>query len=594
MSELQTHENKRQQGAYSADVVPAPVGDDGYAVEREDEELAKTHQGEFGTKRDLVSLINATAIKSSLGQYHYYSVLSTIYSDGFFDLKPPRVVSMIAIAGTIGTGLFLGSGGALATGGPVGFWLGYTFIGLSVGCMMMCLGEMSVFAPNVGGMTDMGNKYVDPAMGFMMGINYILQVGLAIPAEMSAIAVMIGYWDTNTAHVPIYIAVFLVVCIAINIVGVRYFGEVEFVFAISKSASPSVFLIRSGLSDLGGVPPKHEFIGGRYWRDEPFNDTYLDLQPISKARFLGFWAVLTKAAFSYGGIEGISVLAGEAHNPRKTMKMAVKTVFYRIVGIYMLSTLIIGLNISQKSPDLLTAVALGGGTAASSPFVVICKQTGVKVLPSIINAVVMTSALSASNENVYATSRTLMALARQRAMPKIFLKTSKAGIPLAGVAVSFCFGLLAFLSVSSGSNQGFIWLSNLSALSSLVAWISICICYIRFKKALKAQGINRNDLTFRSWFQPYLAWYCVIFFSVILLFNGFASFIGGFNISNFFASYVTLPVIALCFIGWKVVKKTKITKLEEIDLSMGPQVALRGTKHDLGATRYETYSREKE
>ncbi|WWC88923.1 uncharacterized protein L201_003838 [Kwoniella dendrophila CBS 6074] len=522
----------------------------------DDEELAHTYEGEFGTKRDL----------------------------------KPRVVSMIAIAGTIGTGLFLGSGAALAKGGPVGFWLGYVFVGLAVGCMMMCLGEMSVFAPNVGGMTDFGNKYVDPAMGFMMGVNYILQVGLAIPAEMSAIAVMIGFWDDNTAHVPIYIAVFLVVCVAINVVGVRYFGEVEFVFAIIKLATLIGLILFGLIADLGGIPPKHEYIGGRYWKNEPFNDTFMDLTPVSKARFLGFWAVLTKAAFSYGGIEGISVLAGEAHNPRKTMKMAVKTVFYRIVGIYMLSTLVIGLNISQKSPDLLSAVALGGGTAASSPFVVICKQTGVKVLPSIINAVVMTSALSASNENTYATSRTLMALARQGAMPKIFLRTSNAGIPLYGVLVSFCFGLLAFLSVSNSANQGFVWLSNLSALSSLVAWISICICYIRFKKALKVQGIDRHNLTFRSWFQPYLAWFCVIFFSIILIFNGFASFIGGFSVSDFFASYVTLPVIALCFIGWKVVKKTKFVKSEDVDLSMGPQSALRGTKYDQGVIRYENYN----
>lgn len=155
------------------------------------------------------------------------------------------------------------------------------------------------------------------------------------------------------------------------------------------TALTSVGLILFGLiADLGGIPPNREFIGGRYWRDEPFNDTFKDITPVSAARFLGFWAVLTKAAFSYGGIESIALLAGEAHNPRRTMSMAVRTVFYRIVGIYLLAILIIGLNVSQKSPLLLSAVAKGGGTAASSPFVVICQQTGVKVLPSIINAVV--------------------------------------------------------------------------------------------------------------------------------------------------------------------------------------------------------------
>ncbi|WVR06753.1 hypothetical protein IAU60_003788 [Kwoniella sp. DSM 27419] len=549
---MSDHLKDDEKNVYAEETVTVPAGymDEGLAHEYDDHELATTHEGEFGTKRDL----------------------------------KPRVVSMIALAGTIGTGLFLGSGAALVKGGPVGFFLGYALMGTAVGMMMMCLGEMTCFAPNIGGIMAMGHNYVDPAYGVLMGVNYILQTGMAIPSEMSAIAVMLQYWDKNESHVAIYIAVFLVLCIGINILGVKYFGEIEFVFATIKVATLIGLIIFGLIADLGGVPPHKEYIGGRYWRNEPFNDNFMGLKPVSLSRFLGFWSVLTKAAFSYGGIEGVAVLAGEAHNPRKTMRMAVRTVFYRVVGIYFLSTLIIGLNVSQHSPDLLSAVAQGGHTAASSPFVVICLQTGTKVLPSIINAVVMTSALSSGNENTFAVARTLTALARQGAAPKIFLRTSKQGIPIAGVGVALCFGLLAFLSVSNGSNLAFTWLSNLSALSSLVAWISICICYVRFKKALRVQGIDRRNLTFRSWYQPYQAWFCIVLFTVVLVFNGFAVFIhtddGGFNVSDFFASYVTLPFIGLCFILWKLIKKTKFQRYEDIDLSAGPEAALRGTKYD--------------
>ncbi|KAL6870404.1 amino acid permease/ SLC12A domain-containing protein [Trichoderma novae-zelandiae] len=515
-------------------------------------EAENTHKGEFGTKRDL----------------------------------KPRQVSMIAVAGTIGTGLFLGSGAALVNGGPVGFFLGYTIVGCLVGMMMYCLGEMTVFAPNIGGFIEMGNKYIAPEAGFAMGINYILQTGLAIPSEITAAAVMISYWDDASNHVSAYIAAFLVLSIGINLLGVKYFGEVEFVFACMKVLMLVALILFGLIADVGGV--NGVYTGGRYWREEPFNDTFAGLSPVSLARFLGFWKVLTQAAFAFGGIEGISVLAGEAHNPRKTMRRAVRTVFYRIVGLYLLTVLMISLNVSQSSKDLIAAVSKGGSTAASSPFVVICQQTGVKVLPSVINAVVMTSALSSCNENIFAVARTLLALSRQRSMPKCFLKTSRFGTPFYGVVVSFCFGLLAFLSVSNGSAQAFIWLSNLSALSSLIAWISICICFVRFHRALQTQGIDRKNLDLRGWFQPYMAWICIFAFTIILFFNGFQAFIREFSVSGFFASYVTLPVVALAIFGfrfylWRSGKPYGFTDLADVNLGNGPAKALRGTKYDLGS-----------
>lgn len=330
------------------------------------------------------------------------------------------------------------------------------------------------------------------------------------------------------------------------------------------------------------------YTGGKYWREEPFNDDFGGVTPVSTARFLGFWKVLTQAAFAYGGVESIGIIAGEAHNPRKTMKAATKTVFYRIVGLYVTAVIIIGVNVSQNSPELISAVAEGGHTATSSPFVVICQQTGVKVLPSVINAVVMTSALSSGNENAYGLSRTMVALARQGSMPSVFLKTSRVGTPYVGVIVALCFGLLSFLSVSNGSSQAFTWLSNLSALSSLIAWACICMCYVRFKGALDAQGVDRRNLPLRGYCQPYMAYICIFMFILILFFNGFQSFLGSFSVADFFASYITIPVFALAWFGFrlysaKVGKPVGLASLEDIDLSKGPGGALRGTKYDLGA-----------
>ncbi|KAL1407165.1 hypothetical protein Q8F55_006579 [Vanrija albida] len=517
-----------------------------YSAEEHDD-LTHTHVGEHGTKRDL----------------------------------PPRVVSMIALAGTIGTGLFLGSGSALTLGGPVGAFLGYTVMGVFVGFMMYCLGEMTCYAPNIGGFIEMGNKYVDPAVGFAIGINYILQQGMSIPSELSAIAVMITYWDHNPKHMPGYIVAVLFLPILANILAVKFYGEIEFFFSCLKLVTLVGLVIFGLIVDVGGVPPHHEFIGGRYWRTEPFNDNFKNVTPVSFSRFLGFWAVLTKAAFSYGNIESIGLVAGEAHNPRQSMRKAIRAIFYRVVGIYMLSMLMIGLTVSQHSPLLLSAQKTGSGTAAASPFVIMCRQTGVKVLPHIINAVVITSALSAANEQVYALSRTFVALARQRSMPSFFLITSKQGVPYAGVLVGLAFGCLAFLSVSDGSAQAFEWLSNLSALSSLLSWIFICVCYIGFKRAVDAQGLDRRTFTLRSWWQPYVAWACTIFFSLVLLLNGFGTFMPKFNVSNFFAAYITIPVVFISWLVWKLVKRTKMVDPNQVDLSNGPAEALKGTRYDL-------------
>jgi amino acid transporter len=130
--------------------------------------------------------------------------------------------------------------------------------------------------------------------------------------------------------------------------------------------------------------------------------------------------------------------------------------------------------------------------------------------------------------------------------------------------------------------------TRIVALSSLIAWISICACFVRFYRALKIQGIDRKNLDLRGWFQPYMAWICIVSFTVILFFNGFQSFIHKFSVSDFFACYITLPVVAFSLLGfrlylWRTGKAYGLTNLDEINLGNGPAKALHGTRYDLGA-----------
>lgn len=174
----------------------------------------------------------------------------------------------------------------------------------------------------------MGNKYVSPEMGFAMGINYVLQTGFTVPTEITAIGLMVGFWDESSSHLPGYIAAFLVLCVATNFLPVKYYGEIEFWFATLKVCLLVALIIFGIVANTGGV--NGVYTGGRYWRDEPWNDDFGGITVVNTARFLGFWKVLTQAAFAYGGVESIGILAGEAHNPRKTMAMATRSVFYRI------------------------------------------------------------------------------------------------------------------------------------------------------------------------------------------------------------------------------------------------------------------------
>ncbi|KAJ7481711.1 amino acid permease/ SLC12A domain-containing protein [Mycena latifolia] len=478
----------------------------------------------------------------------------------------PRQVSMIAIAGTIGTGLFLGSGKALANGGPVGAFLGYLIVGCLVGLMMYSLGEMMVWDPSAGGFIEFSHRYVDPAMGFAMGWQFWFQAVISAPVEIVAGSIVISFWDANDDHKAIYITVMLIGIILVNLAGVKYFGEFEFVFASIKIIAVIGLIIMCLVVDLGGAPD-HDRRGFRYWREEPFNNSFFDIVPTSKARFLGFWAVLTQAAFSYGGMEGLAMICLEAANPRVSMKTAVRAIFYRVVGLYVFSVLLIGMCISRSQPALLQANQDDTGTAAESPFVIIIETAGIKVLSHIISAVILTSAFSAGNEFLYSSSRSLFMLAQQGQAPRILAKVLKNGVPIYSLAVCSAFACLGYLACGkAGANDAFNWLSNITTLGSMITWCGVALSHIRWYKAMEVQGISRDVLPFKSWTQPYGAWIVLCSFSVIMFFNGYQTFLGGtFDWQSFISDYINIPFVIILYFGYKLIKRTKIVSLAEMD-----------------------------
>lgn len=185
-------------------------------------------------------------------------------------------------------------------------------------------------------------------------------------------------------------------------------------------------------------------------------------------QFLAFFSTLITSAFSFIGTEIVAVTVGEARNPRRAVPKAIKRVFYRIVTFYILGIFVIALIVPYNDPRLVSDT----GNAASSPFTIAISNAGIKVLPSIVNAVVLIAAWSAANSDVYAASRTLVALSLEGKAPAIFKKCTKDGLPVWATAFTASLGLLAFMGTSQGqAGVVFDWLYNLSASTGLIAWV---------------------------------------------------------------------------------------------------------------------------
>lgn len=302
---------------------------------------------------------------------------------------------------------------------------------------MQSLGEMATWLPLPGAIPQFCARYVDGAMGFAVGWNvsapsthcesrYLTvnqnwySCAITLCAEISAASVVIQFWHgADGINVAAWITIIIVVVVCLNIFAVAIYGEAEFCFAGIKILTIVGLLIFALCIDLGGGPT-HDRLGFRYWKHPGAMKLYISTAP-NTGRFLGLFSVLVNAAFSYGGVEMVAVAAGEAENPRKNIPKAVRRVFWRILFFYVLGSLAIGVLVPSNDPELLNK----SGTAAASPWVIAINRAAVPALPSIINAVILTSASSSANAFLYTGSRYLYALAQNGQAPKILLKCSK-------------------------------------------------------------------------------------------------------------------------------------------------------------------------
>ena len=367
----------------------------------------------------------------------------------------------------------------------------------------------------------------------------------------------------------------------INVFAVKWYGESEFWLALGKMLLIIGLIIYTFITMLGGNPLGDRF-GFRYWQTPgSFAELYYTG---NLGRFLGFLQCLIQASFTIAGPDYVSMAAGEAENPRKVMPKAYNAVFYRLTAFFVLGSLAVGINVPYDDQELQNAFTKGLPGAAASPYVVAMNRLRIRVLPDIVNAMILASAFSAGNSYVYCASRSLFGLALEGKAPRFLTKCTRNGVPLYCVAVVLAISLLSFLQVSTSAAVVLQWFVNLvnhghiypkGALltkgqvtaSQLINFSVMSYTFIRFMKACEAQGLDRNTLPHKGWGQPYAAWYALIGCFIMTFVGGYTVFLPGqWDVPTFLFSYMMIGVFPVLFLGWKLLKRTKWLKPHEVDL----------------------------
>lgn len=461
-----------------------------------------------------------------------------------------RHMQMIAIGGAIGTGLFVASGATVSTAGPGGALVAYTAIGLMVLLLMQSLGEMSAHMPVVGNFQTYAARFISPSFGFAMGWNYWFNWAVTVSADLVASGIVMSYWFPD---VPgwMWAAGFLVLLTVLNALSARVYGEAEFWLATIKVVTIIVFLV-SGVAMIFGVLGNGS-PGFANWRieDAPFHGGFLPIVTIFMI-----------AGFSFQGTELVGVAAAESGNPHRDVPRAIKTVFWRIMFFYIGAIAIIGTLIPFTDPNLLRS---SESDIAYSPFTLVFDRLGVAAAAAVMNAVILTSILSAGNSGLYASSRMLHSMALIGQAPRVFCHVTKRGVPLNAMLATAAVSALGFCTALVGEGTAYTWLVSIVGVSGIFMWLGIAACHIRFRRAYLLQGYKLEDLPYRAPFFPFGPILAFVMCLIVLLGQNYEAVFMG-HLWEIISAYIGVPLFLGVWLGYHLVKRDRMTPLAELDV----------------------------
>ncbi|AID42897.1 amino acid permease [Staphylococcus xylosus] len=463
-----------------------------------------------------------------------------------------RHISMIAIGGAIGTGLFVATGNVISQAGPGGAILAYLIIGVMLYFLMSSIGELATFYPVSGSFSSYSTRFVDKSLGFTMGWLYWAIWLLVTSVDIIISASVLNYWDTFQFFSPVtWSIIFLCLLFLLNIFSVKAFGETEFWLSLIKVITIIIFIAIGVLTIVGILGDKTYGLSNYTMGEAPF-----------VGGFSGFLGVLLVAGFSVGGTEVVAVTAGESSNPDRSMPKAIKQVFWRILLFYVLSIAVISAIIPYTDPLLLNE----SESVSQSPFTIVFDRVGIAFAASVINAVILTSLLSAANSGIYTTSRMLYSMAEDKQAPRFLAKLNKTTkLPIVALFTTFIIVLAVIILAQFKSDIVFTLLNIIGSLV-IVIWAASILAQIRLRLAIKKQNKDPKEvLPYKAPFYPLGP--IIVIIALLFLFGGnsFGAVLSG-DIGAFFRNIIPIFILVLIYLVHKFIRKTKIVKLEEIDL----------------------------
>jgi len=449
--------------------------------------------------------------------------------EGYHKTLRPRQIQMIAIGGAIGTGLFLGAGGRLASSGP-SLILVYAVCGFFAFLILRALGELVLHRPSSGSFVSYAREFYGEKMAYTAGWLYFLNWAFTSIVDVTAVALYVKFW---APYVPFLQAtpqwlialVALIVVLGLNLVSVRVFGEMEFWFALIKVTALVAFLIIGVVfllfvrhTDVG--PTGFSIIG-----------EHGGIAPLGAVAPL---LAVSGVVFAYAAIELVGTAAGETAEPKKIMPKAVNTVVFRIAIFYVGSVLLLSLLLPYTTYS-----------ADESPFVTFFSHIGSaqagEVSGSIMNFVVLTAAMSSLNAGLYSTGRILRSMAVNGSAPRFTMRMSRNGVPYGGILLTSCITLLGVGLNAIVPAQAFEIVLNVSALGIIGGWATITLCQMQLHRWAKAGRIERPS--FRLFGAPFTAWLTLAFLVFVLVSMGFSD-TGRWVLASL------VIIIPLLIIGW--------------------------------------------
>lgn len=446
-----------------------------------------------------------------------------------------RQVQMIAIGGAIGTGLFLGAGGRLQAAGPA-LALVYLICGVFSFLILRALGELVLHRPTSGSFVSYAREFLGEKASYVAGWMYFVNWAMTGIVDITAVALYMHYWGAF-GDVPQWVLALgaLAIVGTMNMIGVKWFAEMEFWFALIKVLAIVGFLI------VGTV-----FLGS----DKPLDGNITGLHLITDSGgffphgILPAFVLIQGVVFAFASIEFIGTAAGECKEPEKVLPKAINSVIWRIILFYVGSIVLLVLLLPWNAYQ-----------AGESPFVTFFSKLGVPYIGSIMNIVVLTAALSSLNSGLYTTGRILRSMSMGGSAPLFMSKMSKQQVPCAGILATIAVYVVGVVLNYYVPSQVFEIVLNYASLGIISAWAFIVICQMCLRKAIK-EG-KAADISFKMPGAPFTSWLTLLFLASVLVLMAFDYPNGTYTIAS-------IPLIAVILtLGWFGVRKRAYTMAQK-------------------------------